>query len=92
MQTLLRNLEDLKDGTTIFAVGPESKQPSTRPYRIVMRGMANGSYAVHTQFTDKGDFHQGDYFPAGPEGLVAATKQFAKRVSDNAGYLATLWR
>lgn len=90
------------DGETpLLAAGPLVKQPSTRPYRIVLADKAN-EFVVWTEYLkdDSPDlshpvtcgsfFETGDYFQ--PADLDKAYARFAERVANNARYAASVYR
>ena len=54
---------------TILAQSPAFAGPATRPYRIVLRRLRDGSFSVHRQYLDAQGFEEGDYF--GTEYLAA---------------------
>jgi len=91
----------------LIAAGPLSKQPMTLPYRVVLLEKQDGSFVVHnetfinTQIIDllqvtqrcEGEFSSslssGDYFDKSE--ATAATRRFAERVAQNAGYLKSIY-
>jgi hypothetical protein len=85
---------------TAIAAGPISKQPGTIANRVVL--VASGQTDRHSQFAvymemfpnypdvKESHFSDGNYFKA--DQLVEATKRFAQRVTNNAGYLTSLYR
>jgi len=87
--------------TRLLAAGPLVKQPSTRPYRIVLADKGD-EFVVHTEILkdDNPDlskpivcgslFETGDYYQ--PTELGKAYARFAERVAKNAGYADSMYR
>lgn len=101
---MLKNLFAIEGSNNkILAAGPLSKQPHSKPYRIVLIGYVDGKFSVHHQIYNSEDattlddlkvggssLSYGHYFSATQ--LVEATKKFAEVVAHHAEYLESLYR
>lgn len=102
---LLENLVGSASNGRLLAAGPMTKQPGTRPYRLVLLRNGNG-FTVHAEFFPENikfenklqlnvteyetDLGGGSYFQ--PHELVRATQCFADRLARNAEFFESLYR
>ena len=91
------------DGRDIIAAGPITKQPYTRPYRIIIRLNSNGELVVCNQYFDinkdyddlylaclkaNSDYGNGVYTTH----LSDAISVWAKRLSNDTTYTESIYR
>lgn len=98
---LLNALVAFDGKTPLLAAGPVTKQPSTRPYRVVLIDRGD-KFSVHTEFLNDAhaDLSQpitcGSFFEAGdyyfPDQLHKAYARFAERVANQSAYAETVYR
>lgn len=98
---LLNALVAFDGETPLLAAGPLVKQPSTRPYRVVLIDRTY-HFSVHTEFLNDANadlsqpvtcgsfFESGDYYF--PDQLSAAYAKFAQRVANQVSYAQTMYR
>lgn len=98
---LLNALTTFDGKRKLLAAGPLTKQPGTRPYRIILADLGD-EFVVHTEVLQDdspdlsepitcGSFYEtGDYFDA--KQLGQAYKRFGERVVKNADYADSVYR
>jgi hypothetical protein len=96
----------VNDDERVMAAGPLTKQPATRPYRVVLVNWGI-QFSVHNQlFADNEDpitdlafscssslssyLENGDYFKV--EDFPKAVERFAERVKRNAEFIKSIFR
>ncbi len=94
-------LPAMESGSDIIAGGPLTRQPMTKPYRIVLRDLGEEGFVVHYQYFKTNpklvpphlvhdSFGDGDYFKANE--IEQAALRFGRRVMLDAKHYASIYR